>query len=205
METGVLMFPSALASGIFMPISGKLYDRFGPRVLIITGLLLMAFTTWLLSGISLDTSQGEITWWLIWRGVAMGLCMMPIQTAAMNDIPVQLVSRATSVTAINRNISSSFGIAIMTLLVSQRNTFHAARMSDSIGPDNTSYLSWLTANPGSGPSLFHSTMAKQSFVFAIQDIFLLTAVFVLSAVIPAFFLRKKIQPKKADGPAVMME
>ncbi len=205
METGVLMFPSALASGIFMPISGKLYDRFGPRVLIIAGLLLMAFTTWLLAGITLDTSQSEITWWLIWRGVAMGLCMMPIQTAAMNDIPVHLVSRATSVTAINRNISSSFGIAIMTLLVSQRNTFHTARMSDSVGPDNVSYISWLTANPGVGPTVFHSTMAKQAFVFAIQDIFLLTAIFVLSAVIPSFFLRKKSKPQKADGPAVMME
>jgi len=203
METGILMFPSALATGILMPVAGKLYDRFGPRLLIATGLILMAFTTWLLSGISLDTSQGSINGWLIWRGVAMGLCMMPIQTAAMNDIPIPLISRATSVISINRNIASSFGIAIMTLLLSQRNTFHTARMSDSLGPDNTAYTSWIAGNPGVAAPLFNGTMAKQSFVFSIQDIFLLTAIFVLSAIIPAFFLKKKVQPKGA--PAVMSE
>jgi EmrB/QacA subfamily drug resistance transporter len=205
METGMLMFPSALASGVIMPISGILYDRFGPRVLMVGGLVLMATTTWLISGISLDTGLGTITWWLIWRGVSMGLCMMPAQTAAMNDMPNQLVSRATSVTSIIRNVASSFGIAIMTVLVSQRNTFHTARMSDSLGPDNTAYSSWLTAHSGVGPLMFSAQMGKQSFVYAIQDIFLLTAVFTLLAIVPALFLKKKQKPNTAGAPAAVME
>ena len=43
MEPGLLMFPQALASGLMMPISGRLFDRFGPRPLIIAGLLLLAY------------------------------------------------------------------------------------------------------------------------------------------------------------------
>jgi len=188
-----------------MPISGRLYDRFGPRALVLSGLLLMALTTWLLAGISLDTGLSTITWWLIWRGVAMGLCMMPINNAAMNDIPPQLVSRATSVVAIIRNVASSFGIALMTVLLDQRNTFHGARMSDSLGPDNAAFSSWLTANPGLGTSMFSAQMAKQSFVYAIQDIFLLTAIFTLLAIPTAIYLRKRQKSQTSGEPAVVME
>jgi EmrB/QacA subfamily drug resistance transporter len=204
MQTGLLMLPSALASGLMMPISGRLYDRFGPRVLVLSGLVLMALTTWLLAGISLDTALSTIMWWLIWRGVGMGLCMMPINNAAMNDIPPHLVSRATAVVAIIRNVASSFGIALMTVLLTQRDTFHTARMSDSVGPDNVAFTSWLAANPATGIMQFSAHMAKQSFVDAIQDIFLITAVFTLFAIPTAIYLRKK-QRSAAEGPAIVME
>jgi len=205
MQTGMLMFPSALASGIVMPISGALYDKFGPRVLMFGGLILMAITTWMLSTISLDTSLGTIMVWLIFRGFAMGFCMMPAQTAAMNDMPAPLISRATAVTSIIRNVASSFGIAIMTVLLTQRNSFHMARMTDSLGPDNLAYTSWLSSNPGFGAQLFSGHLGKQSFVYAIDDVFLLTAFLTLLALIPAFFLRKKKKPINAGAPVAVME
>jgi hypothetical protein len=76
-------------------------------------------------------------------------------------------------------------------------------MSDSVGPDNIAYASWMAAHPGVGSLLFNSDMAKQSFVLSLQDIFLLTAIFILSAIIPGFLLRKKDQPHRA--PSVMAE
>ena len=58
METGLLMLPQALSSAFVMPISGKLFDRFGPRPLMVTGLLLLAYSTWKLGFLNLDTSDG---------------------------------------------------------------------------------------------------------------------------------------------------
>jgi len=124
--------------------------------------------------------------------------MMPAQTAAMSDVPPPMISRATSVMAIIRNLASSFGIAVMTVLITTRNTFHHARMTDSLSTDNTPYTSFMLANPSTGPTVIGTHIAKQSFVFAIQDVFLLTAVFTLLAVVPALFLKKA---KKAQQPA----
>jgi len=201
METGMLMLPGAVASGIMMPISGKLYDRYGPRVVMITGLLLLAFLTWQFSTISLDTSLATITGWMIVRGVAMGLSNMPAQTAAMADLPTHLVGRASSVTSIIRNVASSFGIAMMTVLLNQRNTFHHARMTDAVGYDNGAFTGFVAANPGIGGTLVGTQIAKQSFVFSIQDMFLLTAAFTLLAILPAFFLKKAPKTAPSSSPS----
>jgi len=203
LETGLLMLPGALASGLIMPVSGTLYDRFGPRIPLVAGLLLMAFMTWQFSRIGLETSLATITGWMVWRGVAMGISMMPAQTAAMADLPVAMVGKASAVTSIIRNVASSFGIALMTVLLTQRNTFHQARMTDNLGPDNGAFTTFLASNPVVGPPLVAAQLAKQSFVLAIQDIFLLTAAFTLLALLPSLFLKKAVKPKSGDELAVM--
>lgn len=202
METGLLMLPGALASGLMMPVSGRLYDRFGPRVVLVVGLAGLAALTYLFSTISLETSLATITLWLVLRGLAMGLSTMPAQTAAMADLPTALVGRASSVTSIIRNVASSFGIAMMTVLLNQRSTFHSARMSDALSTDNTAFTSFVASTP-SGSSMVAAQVAQQAFVLSIQDVFLLTAGFTLLALIPAFFLRKAHQPKDAATHAVM--
>jgi len=134
------------------------------------------------------------------------MCMMPTQTAALSDIPPHLISRATSVTSIIRNVASSFGIAAMTVLLTQRNGFHTARMTETLGPDNVAYTDWITANPVAGHAVITGHVAQQSFVFAIQDVFLLTAAFTLLAIVPALFLKKISKPKSAaEAPAAVME
>jgi len=190
METGLIMFPAALASAVMMPVAGRLFDRFGPRIVMVVGLGGMAFVTWLLAGINLDTSLFTVMWWLIWRGVAMGLCMMPAQTAALNDIPVLLVSRASSVSNLIRNVASSFGIAIMTVLMSQRSVFHRARLTETLNTDNPAFTGWMGGNPAAGPALISTQIAKQSYVMSIRDVFILTAAFTLLAIVPALFLKK---------------
>jgi EmrB/QacA subfamily drug resistance transporter len=196
METGLLMLPGALITGLMMPVSGRLYDRFGPKVIMVVGLCLMAGMTWAFGTITLDTSLATIIIWNTFRGMSMGLSMMPAQTAAMADMPMALVSRASAVTSIVRNVAASFGIAIMTVLLNDRNMFHHARISDSLNSDNPTFTSFLLDNPMTGSSALSGHIAKQSFVFGIQDVFLLTAAVTVVAVLPTLFLKR---PKKA-GP-----
>ncbi len=208
METGMLMLPGALITGLMMPVSGRLYDRFGPKVIMVVGLLLMAGMTWAFGTITLDTSLATIIIWNTFRGMSMGLSMMPAQTAAMADMPMNLVSRASSVTSIVRNIASSFGIAAMTVLINDRNAFHHARISDSLNSDNPTFTSFLLDNPMTGQQALNGHIAQQSFVFGIQDVFLLTAAITVVAVLPTLFLKrpkKKAAAQPAAQHAAVME
>jgi len=197
METGLVMFPAAIASACVMPVAGKLFDRFGPRVVIVVGLGSMALVTWMLAGICLDTSVLTVTWWLVWRGLAMGLCMMPAQTAALNDIPVAMVSRASSVSNLIRNVASSFGVAIMTVLMNQRSLFHKAQLTETLNSDNPAFVGWMGANSTAGSTLLTGQISKQAYVLSIQDVFLLTSIFTLLAIVPALFLQKVQKTKPA--------
>ena len=54
MDSGLMMLPGALIMALMSPITGRLFDKFGPKVLAITGLMITAVTTYLLSILNVD-------------------------------------------------------------------------------------------------------------------------------------------------------
>ncbi len=45
MQAGMLMLPAAIATGIMMPISGRLFDKFGAKWLTIIGLSILTIAS----------------------------------------------------------------------------------------------------------------------------------------------------------------
>ena len=60
METGLLMMPGALVSGLMMPVVGRLFDRIGPRILALSGVVLLMFISWVFHYLNLATSTSTI-------------------------------------------------------------------------------------------------------------------------------------------------
>ena len=200
METGMLMLPGALVSGLMMPIIGRLFDKVGPRPLVVAGLLLLAFITFLFRNLNLATATTTVMLWTMIRGMTMPLAMMPAQTAAMVDIPTELIGRASSITNIISRVSSSFGIAVMTSLLTRRQAIHGARLSWGLSAANatvTDTISRAAAAMGGGAhgksvalAYIAGMVAKTSFVNAIDDVFIITALLTLIALVPALFLKR---------------
>jgi len=200
METGLLMMPGALVSGLMMPIIGRLFDRIGPRPLVIVGLLMLAFITFLFRNLNLATATSTIMVWVMCRGLVMPLANMPAQTAAMVDIPTELIGRASSITNIIARVSSSFGIAVLTSMLTTRQAIHGAQLSWTVNASNPAVMGTIaraTAALGGGAhgksialAFLQGMVAKTSFVSAMDDVFIVTAVFTLIALVPALFLKK---------------
>jgi len=200
METGLLMMPGALVSGLMMPVVGRLFDRIGPRALALTGILLLMFISWLFHYLNLATATSTIIAWTMLRGLVMPLAMMPAQTAAMVEIPTQLVGRASAITNIIQRVSSSFGIAVLTTILSTRQALHGEWLAWTVTPANPAAMSALShagAMMGGGArghtmalAFLKGMAAKTAFVNAIDDVFIITAIITAFAVIPAFFLKK---------------
>jgi EmrB/QacA subfamily drug resistance transporter len=165
LDTGLLLLPSALVSAIFMPISGRLYDKAGAKAVLTIGILLLALTTWLLSGITGDTDLLTLNIWLVVRGIAMG--MMPFQAAALENLATPQVPQATAILQIVRNLSGAFGIAFMTAL-----------MTTLIG----TYGNGVEKN-------------TQAFVHSLQDVFRWTIPLIVLALVPVFLMKSKKDTK----------
>jgi MFS transporter, DHA2 family, multidrug resistance protein len=112
-ETGLMLLPLAITSGIVAPIAGVLYDRIGARPLLVLGFALIMFNTWQLSQIKLDTSYWEIGWLLAIRGVGLGLIIQPTLNAALSVVSGKAVRRATSLVNASRQIFLSLGVALL--------------------------------------------------------------------------------------------
>ena len=55
MDSGLLMLPGALAMGIMSPITGKLFDKYGARILAMTGLVIMTIGTYMMSNLGVES------------------------------------------------------------------------------------------------------------------------------------------------------
>ncbi|EQD33557.1 EmrB/QacA family drug resistance transporter, partial [mine drainage metagenome] len=104
-ETGLILMPSALVMGILMPISGRLYDRIGARPLAIFGLLVVAWSTYLLHNLAVNTPNTTIIGWLVLRSVGMGVMMMPVQTVGLSVIPTKQVGHASALSNIIQRVA----------------------------------------------------------------------------------------------------
>ncbi|MCL5961739.1 MAG: DHA2 family efflux MFS transporter permease subunit [Chloroflexi bacterium] len=202
LESGLLTFPQAVASGVMMPISGRLFNRVGPRPLVVSGLIVMAYSTWRLAALNLATSDDELRLMLILRGAGMGLLMMPAMTAAMNTVPPHLVARASSLTNVLRQLFGSFGTAIFATLLQTRTNFHSGMLAQTVTPDS---FAVQNAMAGIQQALIHQGLplaqakagalmalgqlvAMGAAVRAYDDAFLVAAILSLLGVVPALFL-----------------
>ena len=89
LQAGVTLLLPALITGAVMPISGQLYDRIGARWPAAVGLLLVAYGTYLIHGVTLATSRGQMMLWMSIRSVGLGLAVMPIMTGEWRASPAR--------------------------------------------------------------------------------------------------------------------
>jgi len=129
MQAGMLMLPAAIVTGIMMPISGRLFDKFGAKWLTVIGLSILTMASYFLSKLTLETSYNTVMLIMMVRGIGMGLAIMPTQTAGMNAIPKELTGRGTALNSTIKQVSGSFGIAILTTILGDREAFYAVRDS----------------------------------------------------------------------------
>lgn len=187
MQTGLILLPQGLVMGIMMPISGYIFDKMGAKWLTIIGLSITTFSLYLMTFLNTDTSFSAISGWLIIRAVGMGMFMMPITTAGMNTVPPHKVGQATAMNNTFRQVCAAFGVALMSYLLSHRQTFHAAANADQLDIASPwvnfafSQLQSLFALPGFSASettaaanaYLWGQIQTQSVVQSMSDVFLI--------------------------------
>jgi MFS family permease len=114
------MLPEAIAAGIFMPISGSLFDKIGARPLVMIGMAIVTVAAFLLTHISATNGISALILPLAMLGAGMGLSMMPLNTHLIQSSPQNLVGRVTSLTNAAQQVMTSFAVAGLTTILASR-------------------------------------------------------------------------------------
>lgn len=207
MQTGLVLLPAALVTAVFMPISGKLFDKYGARYLILTGVAIMAFSSYAMKDFNASTPFTTMMFWLAVRGMGLGLAMSPATNVGMVSIPKESTGTASSLGNVIRSVATTFGIAVMTNLMQTRNTFHYANLAQNVVLNNPDGSHLIAAFQGIGVSagigaqggqllslsMLYKSVAQESMVMAISDCFIIGAVLCAVTFLFALFLydRKK--------------
>ena len=113
LETGLLLLPLAITSGVTMPLAGRIYDRIGPRALVTLGFGLLLINTWQLAQIQALTPTATIMGLLALRGVAIGLIVQTTFTTALGAVPLPLLPRGSALVNSTRFVVQSIGVAVL--------------------------------------------------------------------------------------------
>jgi len=111
-QTGGLMLPWALASGLAIA-GGKVgLRRFGPRPLLLVGMLLQAAGVLLLADIAAADRALPLLCYVL-MGLGGSLCSSTAQNLAFADLPAASLGHASALWNINRQLSFCLGAAVL--------------------------------------------------------------------------------------------
>lgn len=113
LQSGLTLLPGALLLGIMMPITGRIFDKYGIKYLSITGMALLTIGTACLCTLTETTNMTFIVIAYMIRMLGVSMVMMTVTTAGMNSLPNTLLSHGTAVNNTVRQLFSSIGTAIL--------------------------------------------------------------------------------------------
>jgi EmrB/QacA subfamily drug resistance transporter len=201
LDTGLLLLPQALVMAVLMPISGRLYDKIGPRWLVVSGLLVAAFGSYGLAGINPDMTRTDIVSWMCIRAAGVGMAMMSVMTGGLAALHPQLTNSGSAINTVVQRVSAALGLAALTAMATAQQAQLAEGRADLL-PSASSQANHLQLL-----QLFGLYRRTQISVLAdsYANVFILTAAFTAAAAVGALFLRSGPAPHADSGAAATIE
>jgi DHA2 family multidrug resistance protein len=216
-KSGIALVPRSLAMAVIMPIGGRLYNRLGPKIFVGSGLAVSAYSFWELSHLTTQVGFWDIFWPQMWQGVGFGLIFVALSTAALATIPRPVMTDATGLYNVVRQVFGSVGIAVSATLLGRSVTRYHSVLSWHLSSGDPNVVAWvqrvaagLMARTGSdlatarlqAVKLLNLSVLRQASVLAYNHVFLLvTFLFILG--LPLVLLLKT--PEGAVEHEIMVE
>ncbi|MDN4606106.1 DHA2 family efflux MFS transporter permease subunit [Sporosarcina highlanderae] len=192
-EAGILMLPGAVVMGIMSPITGKLFDKYGAKVLALTGLTITVITTFYLSRLELTSGYYYLMMLYTVRMFGMSMVMMPIMTNGLNQLPMRSNPHGTAMNNTLQQVSGAIGSAILLTIMTKR--MERSGMS----------LAQEAATSGNIPSdqnalaAFQHQIEIKAMLDGINFSFLIATVIAVVALFLTLFIKRVLPPKFENG------
>ncbi|WP_374178979.1 MDR family MFS transporter [Leifsonia sp. WHRI 6310E] len=118
LSTGLLLLPGGLVMGLAAPFVGRLYDRFGPRVLVVPGSILVSLALWSLTLVSETTPVGMVLAAHIVMSLGLALMFTPLFTAGLGAVPPHLYSHGSAIVGTVQQVGGAAGTALLVAVLS---------------------------------------------------------------------------------------
>lgn len=120
LQTGLLLLPGGLLMGLLAPGVGRIYDRVGPRPLIIPGIFIVSAVLWAMTLLGEQTPVGYILAGHVVMSVGFACLFTPLFTTSMSAVPPMLYSHGSATLTSIQQVAGAAGVALLIALLSSR-------------------------------------------------------------------------------------
>lgn len=174
-QSGLTTFPQAIGLVLMSRFTSKLYPTWGPRKMMMIGALGATVATAIFMRVDVHTNLWWIRGILFGRGMSFAFTLIPLQAATFSNISRQDSGRASSLFNTNRQVASSFGVAILATVLADRTQ---SRIADATAS--------LAANADAAT---RGRVLQEAAVSGFHDGYLAAAIFALIAFAACFLVR----------------
>jgi DHA2 family multidrug resistance protein len=131
-QAGYVMLPGALIMAFTTLVAGRLVDKIDRRLIILFGLGLFAFASYLFSALTLDRPMSWIIWMILGRYVTIGFIFTPMNASSLMLLPPDKVRMGSGlINLLQQGIGGTVGLAMMTTVLQRRTIYYASRLDES--------------------------------------------------------------------------
>jgi MFS transporter, DHA2 family, multidrug resistance protein len=202
--TGLVMAPRGVGTMISMIIVGRLVRLVDPRKLVVAGLILTAISLYYMTGFTPQMDSTLIVVSGVIQGLGLGLVFVPLSTVAFATLEPRFRTDAASLFSLVRNIGSSIGISVVSVLLTRNSQINHAELSAGMTPFNPNLIGaspLAAAGDPSSLSQIDNLVNIQALMISYIDDFKLMMIITLCAIPMALLLRKPLKVQPAAAPA----
>jgi len=123
-DAGLVLGPGAMVIVVLAPVVVRLVGRIPVARLLALGFAILAFAMWYFASFNLATNYARETAARALQGLGIAFLFVPATQLAYSYLPKEKNNKASSLTNLFRNQGGSFGIALVTTLLSRRMQYH---------------------------------------------------------------------------------
>ena len=207
LDAGLRMLPVAVGMMPAAKSAVALTRRFGTRVVVATGLVVVAGALVMVTGFDESTGDGPLCLALALMGAGIGLAMAPATESIMGSLPREKAGVGSAMNDVVREVGGTLGVAVlgsalasayaggMGAATSGLSGDAAAAASDSVGAAHE-----VGAQMGGSSGAELIAAANQAFVDAMSTTAgIAAAIAIAGALIAALFLPARARGERADA------
>jgi MFS transporter, DHA2 family, multidrug resistance protein len=203
-DAGLVLSPGGLAMIPMMPLVGALVGKIDARWLIALGFAGTATALYSMTRFNGGIDYAAIAWARVYQSLPLALLFIPINTAAMADVPTAKSNNASAIINMVRNIGGSVGIALANTLIARREQYHQSVLVEHVTSLGSQYdtvvhrlqQAYLAYSASAVDALhraeaqIYKMVQQQAALLSFNDAFWVMAI-ILAAMVPLALLMRK--------------
>ncbi|GAA1137810.1 DHA2 family efflux MFS transporter permease subunit [Microbacterium aurantiacum] len=118
LTVGLMLLPGGIVMGAIAPVVGALFDRFGPRPLVLPGMIVAAAALWGMTTFDAGTPIAWIITVHVALNLGLGFVFTPLLTSALGSLPPTLYSYGSATVSTLQQLAGAAGTALFVTLMS---------------------------------------------------------------------------------------